>query len=471
MRYKSTRGGVDGITFSDAVMMGLATDGGLLLPEQIPSIAPQELQSFRSMEYGQIAYKIISRFVGDDIPAADLQKIIERSYSAFTHPQITPLQHRDAIHILELFHGPTLAFKDVALQFLGNLFEYLLEQRHARMNIIGATSGDTGSAAIYGVKGKKNINIFILHPHGRVSAIQELQMTTVTDANVFNLAIDGNFDDGQCIIKEIFGDLEFKQRYALGAVNSINWARVLAQIVYYFYAWSRTASDEKTRVDFSVPTGNFGDIFAGYVARQMGLPAGQLVLATNENNILSRFVATGDYSIGTVVETLSPSMDIQVASNFERYLYYLLGSDSAALVKAMDTFKTEHALSFSAAQQKQVQADFSTMTVDTETTLQTMESFYTKTGYILDPHTAVGVAAAQKLRCETRPMVCLATAHPAKFADAVRRAIGIDPPRPESLRDIEQRPKRCERIAADTAAIKDYVAKHALGRKQSPSNL
>ncbi len=462
MRYKSTRGGVSDISFSDAVMMGLASDGGLLLPEYIPTISPQELQSFRSMEYVEIAYQVISRFVGADIPAAALKDIIERSYSKFTHPQITPLQHHGDIHILELFHGPTLAFKDVALQFLGNLFEYLLEQRHTHMNIIGATSGDTGSAAIYGVKGKKGINIFILHPHGKVSAVQELQMTTVTDANVFNLAIDGNFDDGQRIIKEIFGDLEFKQRHALGAVNSINWARVLAQIVYYFYSWSRIAQHEATCVDFSVPNGNFGDIFAGYVARQMGLPVGQLVLATNENNILSRFVATGDYSIDTVVETLSPSMDIQVASNFERYLYYLLGSDSSALVTKMETFNTEHTLSFDAAQLKQVHTDFSTMTVDTETTLKTMKNFYTETSYILDPHTAVGVAAAQQLRDKSRPMICLATAHPAKFADAVQRAIGIDPPRPESLRDIEQRPKRCERIVADTDTIKRYVTKHAL---------
>lgn len=462
MRYKSTRGGVSGITFSDAVMMGLATDGGLLLPEHIPTISPQELQSFRSMEYVEIANKIISKFVGDDIPGADLQNIIERSYSKFAHPQITPLQHHGDVHILELFHGPTLAFKDVALQFLGNLFEYLLGQHNSHMNIIGATSGDTGSAAIYGVKGKKNINIFILHPYGRVSAVQELQMTTVTDANVFNLAIDGNFDDGQRIIKEIFGDLEFKQQHALGAINSINWARVLAQIVYYFYAWSRIAQDEATCVDFSVPTGNFGDIFAGYVARQMGLPVGQLVLATNENNILSRFVATGDYSIDTVVETLSPSMDIQVASNFERYLYYLLGTDSTALVKMMDTFATEHVLTFDATQQKQVHADFSTMTIDTDVTLKTMKDFYTQTDYILDPHTAVGVAAAQKLHCASRPMICLATAHPAKFADAVLRAIGIDPPRPESLRDIEQRAKRCERIGADTDAIKEYIASHAL---------
>lgn len=462
MRYKSTRGSVSDISFSDAVMMGLATDGGLLLPEHIPSVSAHELSRFHTMEYPELAYHIIQRFVGEDIPAHDLEQIIRRSYSTFIHPDITPVQRHGAVHILELFHGPTLAFKDVALQFLGNLFEYLLQKRAAHMNIIGATSGDTGSAAIYGVKGKENINIFILHPHGRVSPIQELQMTTVTDPNVFNLAIDGNFDDGQRIVKEIFADLEFKQKYALGAVNSINWARVLAQIVYYFYAWSRTASAPDAQVDFAVPTGNFGDIFAGYMAREMGLPVGQLVLATNENNILSRFVSEGDYSIDTVVETLSPSMDIQVASNFERYLYYLLDGRSNTLVEKMDEFKARQSISFTEAQRQRVQADFSTRTVDTDATLETIRNFYHETGYILDPHTAVGVCAGEHLRNEDIPMICLATAHPAKFPAAVERAIKIEPPRPESLRDIEQRDKRCERISADTQAIKDYIAAHAL---------
>jgi threonine synthase len=287
-------------------------------------------------------------------------------------------------------------------------------------------------------------------------------MTTVTDPNVFNLAIAGNFDDGQRIVKEIFSDLEFKQKYALGAVNSINWARVLAQIVYYFYAWSRTTTTDNARVDFAVPTGNFGDIFAGYMAKQMGLPVGKLVLATNENNILSRFVADGDYSIDSVVETLSPSMDIQVASNFERYLYYLLDGDNATLVELMEDFKTRHSMKFSSAQLQRVQEDFGTLTVDTTATLKTIARFYREHKYILDPHTAVGVSAGEHLRRSDVPMICLATAHPAKFSTAVRRAIDIEPPRPESLRDIEERKKRCERIEADTQVIKDYIAAHAL---------
>ena len=462
MRYQSTRGQVRGLTFKEAVMMGLADDGGLLLPETIPSLTPGDIEVLASLAYPELAFQIINLFAGE-IPAADLKDLVDRSYGTFTHPEITPVVHQDGIYILELFHGPTLAFKDVALQFLGNLFEYLLKERGEKMNILGATSGDTGSAAIYGVRGKENINIFILHPHRRVSPIQELQMTTVTDANVFNLAIRGTFDDGQRIVKEIFGDLEFKNRYSLGAVNSINWARVLAQVVYYFYAWGRAHRQTGcASVYFSVPTGNFGDIFAGYIARRMGLPIRQLILATNENNILTRFVRDGDYSIGNVVETLSPSMDIQVASNFERYLFYLFGGDSDRVQQAMAEFQRTGRLSFSPEERTQISDDFVAMTVDTEQTLTTIRDFHAATGYVLDPHTAVGVRAGRELAGGEVPVVCLATAHPAKFGDAVRRATGNDPKAPPSLTGIESRERRCELIDADTAAIKAFVEKHAL---------
>src|SRR5512139_1138721 len=300
MRYLSTRGQVRGIPFKQAVMMGLAEDGGLLLPESIPRLTPGDFAALASLDYPELAFQVMGRFI-DDIPAVDLKRLVDRSYATFTHPDVTPVVSTGGVHILELFHGPTLAFKDIALQFLGNLFEYLLIESGTHMNILGATSGDTGSAAIYGVRGKFGINIFILHPHGKVSKVQELQMTTVTDPNVFNLAIRGTFDDGQRIVKEIFGDLDFKKRFALGAVNSINWARVLAQVVYYFSAWARVrAATGCELVDVSVPTGNFGDIFAGYVAKRMGLPIRHLVLATNANNILTRFITAGDYSIGAV---------------------------------------------------------------------------------------------------------------------------------------------------------------------------
>jgi len=462
MLYKSTRGQVSGVTFKDAVMMGLADDGGLLLPEELPHFSAEELDAFRSLPYPQLAFEIIARFA-TDIPADDLREMITRSYATFTHPEITPVVHQDGLYILELFHGPTLAFKDVALQLLGNLFEYLLKERGQKMNILGATSGDTGSAAIYGVRGKENIQIFILHPHGRVSPIQELQMTTVTDANVHNLAIQGTFDDGQRIVKEIFADVDFKSRYALGAVNSINWARVLAQTVYYFYAWGQvTRPGARDSVCFSVPTGNFGDIFAGFLAKRMGLPVDKLVLATNRNNILARFVNDGDYSLDEVVQTWSPSMDIQVASNFERYLYYLLDEDAAAVNAALQTFQNERRLSFSAAQIERIRQDFLAHAVDNDATLETIGAFHAATGYVLDPHTAVGIAAGQKLCPEGTPLVCLATAHPAKFDEAVVKAIGHAPQRPASLAGIEQRDRRVDIIPAETDAVRDYLAERAI---------
>jgi threonine synthase len=367
------------------------------------------------------------------------------------------------VYILELFHGPTLAFKDVALQLLGNLFEYLLNESGAHLNIVGATSGDTGSAAIYGVRGKRGINIFILHPLDKVSPVQELQMTTVTDPNVYNLAIRGTFDDGQRIVKEIFGDLDFKKRHALGAVNSINWARVLAQVVYYIYAWGKVSAATGTeRVDISVPTGNFGDIFAGYVARRMGLPIRHLVLATNANNILTRFINDGDYSIGEVHPTLSPSMDIQVASNFERYLYYLYGQDPLRVRDALAGFARSGRLQFSADERSRVAAEFRSLSVSDAEIIDEIRCFHSATGYVLDPHTAVGVRAGRSLASDSVPMICLATAHPAKFPEAVCRAIGRNPERPVTLDGLEERPRRCETITAETGAIKSFVERHAL---------
>jgi threonine synthase len=461
MKYLSTRGQVRGLSFKDAVMMGLAEDGGLLLPESIPRINADQLEELAGLAYPELAFRIIARFA-TDIPADDLHKLIDRSYAAFTHPDITPVAHKDGVYILELFHGPTLAFKDIALQLLGNLFEYLLEERGERMNILGATSGDTGSAAIYGVRGKHNINIFILHPHKKVSPIQELQMTTVTDPNVFNLAIRGTFDDGQRIVKEIFGDLDFKREHALGAVNSINWARVLAQIVYYFYAWGRVSRATGRRdIYFSVPTGNFGDIFAGYLAKRMGLPIRRLILATNANDILTRFINAGDYSISSVNPTLSPSMDIQIASNFERYLFYLYDENPAMVRNIIASFQESGALQFPGPLRERIADDFLAAAVSDPQTVETIRSFYDATGYTLDPHTAVGVRAARDLDLGDTPVVCLATAHPAKFDQAVEQAIGRRPQRPPSLQDIEQRESRCAVIDARIDAVKEFVAKNA----------
>jgi len=462
MKYCSTRGKIQGLNFSDAVMMGLADDGGLLLPEEIPKLSKDDLQKFNGLPYPDLAFQIISKFA-TDIPASDLKDIIDRSYANFNHVEITPVIKQDDLYILELFHGPTLAFKDVALQFLGNLFEYFLSKNGQKMNIIGATSGDTGSAAIYGVRGKKNINIFILHPKGHVSTIQELQMTTVTDKNVFNLAVEGTFDDAQSIVKDIFGDLQFKEQYALGAVNSINWARVLAQVVYYFYAWSQVSKESGAeQFDVSVPTGNFGDIFAGYIAKKMCLPINRLILATNSNNILSRCINTGDYSTADVHHSLSPSMDIQVASNFERYLYYLLDCDANKVVQMMDSFKQNGHLNFTDKQKNQMKNDFSASSIDDDETLATIKTFHHENGYILDPHTAIGVAVGRQARNPKYPLVCLATAHPAKFGDVVKKATGLDPVLPTALSQLASCEKKLVMISADKDLVKNYISANAI---------
>ncbi len=459
----STRGGIEPILFSQAVMMGLATDGGLLLPREIPHVSLDTLKEWRDLSYPQLALEVIDLFAGD-VPREDLWDLVERAYATFDHSQVVPLVEVGGIHIMELFYGPTLAFKDIALQFLGNLFEYLLDKAGDRVNILGATSGDTGSAAIYGVKGRKNMAIFILHPYGKVSPVQEFQMTTVTDPRVYNLAIKGTFDDCQAIVKEIFGDLGFKERYRLGAVNSINWARVLAQVVYYIWGYLRFADTGSPKVAFTVPTGNFGNIFAGFVAREM-LPegaVGQLILATNENDILYRFISRGDYSLGQVISTISPSMDIQVASNFERYLYYLWGKDPLRVREGMRSFKKTGRLTFSKEELKQVAGDFTSMAVDQSQTLETIGRFYRETGYILDPHTAVGVTAGLAMKEEGVPMICLATAHPAKFPDAVKRAIGTEPPNPPRIAELEGKKRRFEILPAHVNKVKEYIEEHAI---------
>jgi threonine synthase len=463
MQYLSTRGGTSSIPFTEAVMMGLAEDGGLLLPRTIPRIGSETLNSWQKLSYAELAFEVMSRFV-DDIPSSDLKRIINRSYTSFTAEEVTPMVHKGELHILELFHGPTLAFKDVALQFLGNLFEYLLAKNQSVLNILGATSGDTGSAAIYGVRGKDRIHIFILHPHQRVSVVQEKQMTTVLDDNVFNIAIRGSFDDGQTIIKKIFSDIEFKNSFNLGAINSINWARVLAQVVYYVHSCLHVAKHEKdSSVDFAIPTGNFGDIFAGFIAKKM-LPAGtirQLILATNDNDILSRFVNNGIYSLGEVKITSSPSMDIQAASNFERYLYYLVDSDAGRTRELMEEFALNGKIDLS-GYQDQIHRDFIAAAVSETAVFETIASFYKKYDYILDPHTAIGVKAAQQYKTVGVPMVCLATAHPAKFSTVVEAAIGSPIPVPDNLIGIADKPSRCELMDADIQKIKEFISKNAL---------
>ncbi len=460
MYYLSSRGGISPIRFKDAVMMGLATDGGLLLPVSFPVVTDVMLEKWRDMPYQKLAFEIISMYL-DDIPANDLERIIERSYSTFTHPEVTPVIQKDGIYILELFHGVTLAFKDVALQFLGNLFEYILAERNEQMNIVGATSGDTGSAAIHGVRGKKGMSVFIMHPYGKTSRVQALQMTAVTDENVHNIAVRGTFDDCQSIVKALFNDLEFKEKYSLGAVNSINWARVLAQVVYYFYAWLKVTT-AREEVAFSVPTGNFGDIFAGYVAKKMGLPIRQLLLATNENNILTRFVNNGDYSLSEVMPTVSPSMDIQLASNLERYLYFLYKEEPERIKAAFKELKNIGRITFSEEEMKQVRTDFCSTSVDQTETIDMIRKFYNDTGYLLDPHTAVGVRGALDLLPEDIPRVCLATAHPAKFNETVEQAINRPHELPDTIKALEKLPTRCEIMEADIDKVRNFIKTHAV---------
>jgi threonine synthase len=463
MKYISTRGTIEPVSFKEAVMMGLARDGGLLLPKTLPPIDRTKLNSWRNLPYLYLAVDILSLFI-DDISRLDLDVLVEKSYARFANPQVTPLRKVGDIYVMELFHGPTLAFKDIALQLLGNLFEHILSETGQRMNIIGATSGDTGSAAIYGVRGKENINIFILHPHGRTSPIQALQMTTVLDENVFNLAIRGTFDDAQAIVKEIFGDLEFKDQYHLGAINSINWARVLAQVVYYVYGFCKVWKTGAESVDFSVPTGNFGDIFAGFIAKKL-LPEGcidKLILATNENDILARFVNQGDYSLaGPVRHTSSPSMDIQVASNFERYLYYLRDENPDRVREDMAAFSGTGRLDLS-DQLDRVSRDFLSCSVSGQETLATIAEVDREENYLLDPHTAVGYRAARKLCDPDRPVICLATAHPAKFGEAVQKATGRQVQLPPALAGLADKESRCEVMDPDVGQVKEYIRKHAL---------
>lgn len=452
--YKSTRGGIRPVSFEQSVLMGLADDGGLLVPVEIPDVSGR-LDTWQKLSYPELALEVMNLFIDNDISAAELQPLLEKSYSSFETSEITPLVKTDSLYLLELFHGPTLAFKDIALQFLGNLFEHLLEKTGSTLNIVGATSGDTGSAAIYGVRGKKNINIFIMYPEGRVSPIQKQQMTTVNESNVHNIAVEGTFDDTQRLLKELFNDLQFKQQYNLAAVNSVNWARVLAQIVYYFYAYFRireqTGSD---KVSFCVPTGNFGNIFAGYMAYRMGLPVEKLILASNENDILARFFQTGDYIKGDVRATYSPSMDIQAASNFERYLYYLCGEKTDEVNRLMKELSQKGYIRI-----EDKDPVFDAGQANNEETLSTINDYYKSFNYLLDPHTAVAVKVAREKKKESdAPLVCLATAHPAKFPEAIRAATGKDIARHPTIDKIMHLRSRCTLLPPDIIYISDFIA-------------
>jgi threonine synthase len=455
MRYSSTRGQVKNLLFEEAVMMGQSDDGGLLVPNELPFVQ-NDFDKWIKLSFTELSLEIMLPFTSGSITHEDLRNIILQSYTSFRHPEITPVNSVGQINILELFHGPTFAFKDVALQFLGNLFAFFLNKRNHPLRILGATSGDTGSAAIHGMRGKNGVDVFMLHPKGRVSIIQERQMTTVLDSNIHNFAVEGTFDDAQRIVKALFNDSKFKQAYHLGSVNSINWARILAQIVYYFYAWFRVAREKSEPVSFVVPTGNFGNVLAGYYAKCMGLPIDKLIVGTNENDILHRFFSSGEYHRAEVKETLSPSMDIQISSNFERYLFNLAGKSSEQLQLWMDEFENSGRLTIGADLLSNAKNDFVSGSVDDAEILSTIRNYNQQHGYLLDPHSAVGVRAAEKTDIRT-PVICLACAHPAKFSKAIRKALGTEPKLPEELAALENMDTRSKTVPANPEAVKKEI--------------
>ncbi len=458
MRYVSTRGAAPALAFDEVLLAGLARDGGLYLPESWPQFAPEEIRSLAGLDYSGLATRIMLPFLGGRIEEAEFAELVSESYAGFAHAAVAPLKQLDhRIWLMELFHGPTLAFKDIALQLLGRLYDRLLRRRGERVTIVGATSGDTGSAAIEACRDRDGIEIVILHPLGRVSEVQRRQMTTVASPNVCNIAIEGNFDDCQDLVKAMFADQGFRDELRLSAVNSINWARVMAQIAYYFHAAVALGAPDR-RIAFAVPTGNFGNVYAGYAARAMGLPIERLVVGSNRNDILTRFFKTGRMTLEPVQPTLSPSMDIQISSNFERLLFDLYDRDGPSLAAAMAGFRRSGELAPGEERWRTARAVFDAHRLDDRETLQAIADIHAGSGELVDPHTAIGVAAAHAARHgDSVPTVALATAHPAKFPEAVERATGIRPPLPAALADLDERPETVEVLPNDVRTVKDFI--------------
>jgi threonine synthase len=457
--HVSTRGEAPAIGFTDALLAGLARDGGLYVPERWPGLSQETIAGFAGRPYAEVAKTVLGSLIDGEIPRADLDRMIDGSYAAFRHPAVCPLvQLDDNLFVLELFHGPTLAFKDVAMQLLGGLMDHVLRARGARATIIGATSGDTGSAAVEAFRGLKQVDVFILYPHGRVSDVQRCQMTTIDAPNIHTIALEGTFDDCQAIVKGLFNHARFRDELRLSGVNSINWARIAAQTVYYFTAAAALGGPHRP-VSFAVPTGNFGDVLAGWVAKRMGLPIGRLMLATNANDILARALADGRYELRGVMPTTSPSMDIQVSSNFERLLFEAYGRDAVAVRRVMASLAQSRAFTLDAGPLQCIREEFSAEAVVEEAVVDEIGTTCREAGYLLDPHTAVGVAAARRLlkqRPET-PVVALATAHPSKFPEAVERATGLRPKLPPHLADLLDRKERFTVLPNDVGAVETFI--------------
>ena len=456
MKYVSTRGQAPELTFEEAMLTGLARDGGLYVPSEVPVMAPEEIAALAGLPYEEVAFRIMRPFIGDTFTDDEFRGIIARAYEGFGHAARAPLVQLGSGHfLLELFHGPTLAFKDFAMQLIGQLFQAALKRSGQRVTIVGATSGDTGSAAIEAFKGLDAVDVFILYPHGRVSEVQRRQMTTPSEANVHALAIDGHFDDAQARVKDMFNDFAFRDGVRLAGVNSINWARVLAQVVYYFASAVELGAPHR-KVSFTVPTGNFGDIFAGYIAKKMGLPIDRLVVATNQNDILHRCLSTSDYTPDGVIPSISPSMDIQVSSNFERALFDAYGRDGGAVAQLMDELKAG-GFKVSQGALQALREHFDSGRCDEDETRATIKRLQATTGELLCPHSAVGVKVAEEHLKRGVPMITLATAHPAKFPAAVEEASGIHPPLPPRMADLYDRDERVTRVPNDLSAIETLI--------------
>ncbi|MBB4104368.1 threonine synthase [Allorhizobium borbori] len=457
MDYISTRGEAPVLSFSEALLAGLARDGGLYVPREWPQFSKRDIRALRGKSYQEIAFTVLSPFVGDEIAPEKFRAMIDEAYATFRHPAVAPLvQTGPNAFILELFHGTTLAFKDVAMQLLARLMDHALEKNGERATIVGATSGDTGGAAIDAFAGRSRTDVFILFPEGKVSPVQQRQMTTPTAENVHALAVRGNFDDCQNLVKAMFNDGAFRDKVRLSGVNSINWARIMAQIVYYFTsAVSLGAPDRK--VSFTVPTGNFGDIFAGYAAKRMGLPIGKLIIATNENDILSRMLKTGRYEMKSVKATTSPSMDIQISSNFERLLFEASGRDAGSVRSAMAGLKQSGSFEIEANTLKAIRRDFRAARASEKQVADTIRATLSDSGYLADPHTAIGVFVAKKFEKPDSPMVALSTAHPAKFPAAVKKASGVDPALPLWLAGMMDKPERFDVLDNDIKAVEGHI--------------
>ncbi len=458
MKYVSTRGQAPELTFEQAMLTGLARDGGLYVPETFPTLSTDQIASFAGKPYEDVAFEVMKPFVGDTFTDTEFKEIIKRAYAGFSHAAKCPVVQLSENHfLLELFHGPTLAFKDVAMQLIGQMFEVALKRRGDRVTIVGATSGDTGSAAMEAFKGLDAVDLFIMYPHGRVSEVQRRQMTTPTESNVHALAVDGDFDTCQALLKDMFNDFDFRDEVKLAGVNSINWARVLAQVVYYFTSAVSIGAPART-VSFTVPTGNFGDIFAGYVAKRMGLPIDRLIIATNQNDILHRTMESGDHTKTGVTPSVSPSMDIQVSSNFERLVFDLYDQEGAAVAQLFDALKEDGTFTLSQGAIGKLRDEFDSGRCSEDETSATIKKYVETTHEVLCPHSAVGVKVADE-NIKDAPMITLATAHPAKFPAAVKDACGVHPDLPAHMADLFERDERVTRVAGDLAAVEAVIRK------------